>query len=57
MRDVSGLWQIWFSPADANIHYGPLIYMTFWLEDKIWDFESTGFDRRSRHRGANGEDR
>ena len=45
VRDVSGLWQIWFSPSalEAEGHYWPLVYTTFWLEHKLWDFEPTGY--------------
>ena len=45
VRDVSGLWQIWFSPSDieGEKHYWPLIYTTFWLEHKLWGFDPTGY--------------
>ena len=34
----SGLWNIWFSPADIERegHYWPITYTTFWLEHKLW---------------------
>ena len=37
VRDVSGLWQIWFSPSaiEGEEHYWPLTYTTFWLEAQI----------------------
>ena len=47
VREVSGLWQIWFSPIDISIegegHYWPLVYTTFWLEHKLWGFAPTGY--------------
>ena len=38
VRDWSGLWRIWFSPAEIEneAHYWPLLYTTFWLEHKLW---------------------
>ena len=45
VRDVSGLWQIWFSPSaiEAEDHYWPITYTTFWLEHKLWGFAPTGY--------------
>ena len=45
VRDISGLWQIWFSPSDIERekHYWPLVYTTFWLEHKLWDFAPMGY--------------
>ena len=45
VREVSGLWQIWFSPSaiDGEDHYLPLVYTTFWLEHKLWGFDPTGY--------------
>ena len=45
VRDVSGLWQIWFSPSaiENEAHYWPLVYTTFWLEHKLWGFDPTGY--------------
>ena len=45
VREVSGLWQIWFSPSaiEAEGHYWPLVYTTFWLEHKLWGFDPTGY--------------
>ena len=45
VRDVSGLWQIWFSPGaiEGERHYWPLVYTTFWLEHKLWGFDPTGY--------------
>ncbi len=43
VQDVSGLWQIWFSPSaiEGEGHYWPLVYTTFWLEHKLWGFDPT----------------
>ena len=45
VREVSGLWQIWFSPSaiEEEHHYWPLVYTTFWLEHKLWGFDPTGY--------------
>ena len=45
VREVSGLWQIWFSPSAIGEegHYWPLVYTTFWLEHKLWGFDPTGY--------------
>ena len=44
VREVSGLSQIWFSPAKhVESHYWPLTYTTFWLEHKLWGFTSAGY--------------
>ena len=45
VREVSGLWQIWFSPSaiEKEGHYWPLVYTTFWLEHKLWGFAPMGY--------------
>ena len=45
VREVSGLWQIWFSPSaiESEYHYWPLVYTAFWLEHKLWGFDPTGY--------------
>ena len=44
VREVSGLWKFWFSPAEhVEGHYWPLTYTTFWLEHKLWGFDPTGY--------------
>ena len=45
VREVSGLWRIWFSPnaIENEGHYWPLVYSTFWLEHKLWGFAPTGY--------------
>ena len=41
----SGLWNIWFSPADVEGegHYWPVLYTTFWLEHKLWGLAPFGY--------------
>ena len=41
----SGLWNIWFSPADIRNegHYWPIVYTTFWLEHKLWGLAPLGY--------------
>ena len=45
VREVSGLWHIWFSPSaiEGESHYWPLVYTTFWLEHKLWGFNPAGY--------------
>ena len=45
IRDLSGIWQIWFSPGDIvhEGHYWPLVYTSFWLEHKLWGFAPAGY--------------
>ena len=45
-----GIWQLWFDPAAAYLqrdavegHYWPLLYTTFWLEHKLWEFNPLGY--------------
>ena len=41
----SGLWNIWFSPADLKkeAHYWPIVYTSFWLEHKLWGLAPLGY--------------
>ena len=41
----SGLWSIWFSPADIRNegHYWPIVYTSFWLEHKLWGLAPLGY--------------
>ena len=41
----SGLWNIWFSPADIERegHYWPVVYTSFWLEHKLWGPDPRGY--------------
>ena len=45
VQEVSGLWQIWFSPSAIGEegHYWPLVYTTFWLEHKLWGYAPAGY--------------
>ncbi len=45
VRDIDGLWRIYFSPAEIEneAHYWPLVYTTFWLEHKLWGYAPTGY--------------
>ena len=45
VQDLSGLWQIWFSPAELSNegHYWPVVYSSFWLEHKIWGHDPVGY--------------
>ena len=42
---ASGIWNIWFSPADIRqeAHYWPIVYTTFWLEHKLWGLDPLGY--------------
>ena len=45
VHDWSGLWSIWFSPADIEKegHYWPIVYTSFWLEHKLWGLAPLGY--------------
>ena len=46
VQDAAGIWDIWFEPSsmkEAEGHYWPLVYTTFWIEHKLWGFEPLGF--------------
>ena len=45
IRSATGLWNIWFSPGDIKNegHYWPIVYTTFWLEDKAWGSNPVGY--------------
>ena len=46
VQDPAGLWDIWFHPSSmkqAEGHYWPVVYTTFWLEHKLWGFDPVGF--------------
>ena len=45
VQEVSGLWQIWFSPSaiEGEGHYWPIVYTTFWLEHKLWGYAPAGY--------------
>ena len=44
----SGLWRLWSGDAYNSYdtqegHYWPLVYTTFWLENKLWGFAPRGY--------------
>ncbi|MCY3787275.1 MAG: O-GlcNAc transferase, partial [Gemmatimonadetes bacterium] len=44
----SGLWRLWSGDAynyydTKEGHYWPLVYTTFWLENKLWGFAPRGY--------------
>ena len=45
VREWSGIWDIWFSPASIGLegHYWPVVYTSFWLEHKLWGFAPAGY--------------
>ena len=45
VHDWSGLWSIWFSPAEIKKegHYWPVVYTSFWLDHKLWGLEPLGY--------------
>ena len=46
LRDASGVWRIWFSPADLKLwegHYWPLVYTSFWVERRLWGLNPAGY--------------
>ena len=45
VHDWSGLWNIWFSPADiaGEAHYWPVVYTSFWIEHKLWGLAPLGY--------------
>ena len=43
VRELSGLWEIWFSPGAIERHYWPMTYSSFWLEHKLWGFAPAGY--------------
>ena len=45
IHEWSGLWNIWFSPADIKKegHYWPVVYSSFWLEHKLWGLDPLGY--------------
>ena len=44
IQQWSGIWSIWLSPRDIREgHYWPVVYSSFWLEEKLWGFEPAGY--------------
>ncbi|MGH8092886.1 MAG: tetratricopeptide repeat protein [Chthoniobacterales bacterium] len=42
LRDLHGLWRIWFEPS-ATPQYYPLVHTSFWLEYHLWGLRSLGY--------------
>jgi tetratricopeptide (TPR) repeat protein len=42
LRDLGGLWRIWFEPT-ATPQYYPLVHTSFWLEYQLWQLNPLGF--------------
>ena len=44
IQQWSGIWDIWLSPRDIREgHYWPVVYSSFWLEEKLWGLEPAGY--------------
>ena len=41
LLDLDGLGRIW-KPGETRQYY-PLVFTTFWVEHKLWEFEPVGF--------------
>lgn len=42
LRDLHGLWRIWFEPRSTPQYY-PLTFTTLWIEYQLWGLEPYGF--------------
>lgn len=42
LRDVRGLWRIWFEPT-ATPQYHPLVFSSFWIEYQLWGDSTLGY--------------
>jgi len=42
LRSASGLWRIWFD-LGATQQYYPLMHSAFWVQDKLWGANLTGY--------------
>jgi hypothetical protein len=42
LRDLAGLWRIWFEPTARHKYY-PLVHTSFWLEYQLWQLNPLGF--------------
>ncbi|MBI1784276.1 tetratricopeptide repeat protein, partial [Candidatus Sumerlaeota bacterium] len=38
LRDLDGLWRIWFVPGSVPQYY-PLVHTAFWIENHLWGIE------------------
>jgi protein O-mannosyl-transferase len=42
LRNISGLYRIWFEPRATGQYY-PLLYSAFWLQHKLWGDSPAGY--------------
>lgn len=42
LRDLHGLWRIWFEPASTPQYY-PLVHTSYWLEYHLWGLRPLGY--------------
>src|SRR5262245_1335813 len=42
LRDVSGLWQVWFD-VGATQQYYPIVHSAFWIQYQLWADATTGY--------------
>jgi tetratricopeptide (TPR) repeat protein len=42
MQSLHGLWRIWFELGSVPQYY-PLVHSVFWLQQKLWGFETLGY--------------
>ncbi|MFO1487944.1 MAG: tetratricopeptide repeat protein [Verrucomicrobiota bacterium] len=42
LRNLSGLWEIWFDPS-ATPQYYPLVHTSYWIEHHFWGLNPLGF--------------
>lgn len=46
IHNWNGLWDLWIAPnsmLNHEGHYWPLLYTTFWIEHKLWEFKPIGY--------------
>ncbi len=45
LRHPDGLWSIWFDPRQIahEVHYWPVVYSSFWLENLLWGHNPVGY--------------
>jgi tetratricopeptide (TPR) repeat protein len=42
LRDVTGLWRIWFEPVATPV-YHPLVFSSYWIEYQMWGTTTLGY--------------
>jgi tetratricopeptide (TPR) repeat protein len=42
LRQVAGIWRIWFEPG-ATQQYYPVVHTAFWVQYHLWGLETTGY--------------